>query len=478
MKKNKRINLTLVLPLVIIVISYIYYNFNIKSSSYSPYSEKPFLIEQFQVAEDCQSCHPQHYLEWSSSMHAYAFKDPVFFAMNTIEQNYHKDKGEDLGQFCIECHSPVAYTTNLIKNPDELTFKNSQKLPDQVTEGVGCSFCHAMVHTSDTPNINTKKSLFNVVEYHIDPSNKMYGSISDPLPNNFHESVYNQDFSTSEACLPCHNLLIDGKNAEITFSEWESSKYKSNGFPCQECHMETYEGFAVDPKLFPQAKKRYNLHRHFFAGIDEARTAFPHKDLQRNEIKRLLEQTANLNINDLSLITEQNKIKFEVEVFNRAGHNIPSGATFARELWLDIKVLSANDTIYQTGFVNENNELYDFSIDPNKEIDPDLVIFRSVFYDEKGDSGIYKTSAQRMTKKSDYTISTFESFRKNYTINAPNSSDSNFKIIAKLKFRARSPGFIDHLGLKGQVPYSDTFIVDEKIVEFDSGSQLSMISEE
>ena len=89
MKKNKRINLTLVLSLVIIVISYIYYNFNIKSSSYSPYSEKPFLVGQFEVAENCQSCHPQHYLEWSSSMHAYAFKDPVFFAMNTIEQNYH-----------------------------------------------------------------------------------------------------------------------------------------------------------------------------------------------------------------------------------------------------------------------------------------------------------------------------------------------------------------------------------------------------
>ena len=71
-------------------------------------------------------------------------------------------------------------------------------------------------------------------------------------------------------------------------------------------------------------------------------------------------------------------------MFNRAGHNIPSGAIFARELWLDIKVISANDTIYQTGFVNENNQLYDFSIDPNKEIDPDLVIFRTVFYDEKG----------------------------------------------------------------------------------------------
>lgn len=467
-----------IIALTIMILVYLSTNSYQEQYTQSPYSKEPFLINNFQTAEDCSTCHPQHYLEWSSSMHAYAFKDPVFFAMNSKEQDYHKNKGEDLGQFCIACHSPIAYVTNFIPQPDELTFANSKKLPTQVKDGVSCSFCHVTIHNSDTPNVLTKKSMFNVVKYHLDPGNTMYGSIKDPLPNSFHASKYNKNFSTSESCLPCHNLFVDGKNAEITFSEWESSKYKTSNFPCQECHMETYEGFAVDPKLFPKAKKRYNLHRHFFAGIDEARTAFPHKDLQRDEIKRLLQQTANININDLSIIAEQNTINFEVEVFNRAGHNIPSGATFARELWLDIKVISANDTIYQTGFVNENNQLYDFSIDPNKEIDPDLVIFRTVFYDEKGDSGIYKTSAQRMTKKSDYTIPTFESFRKNYTINTPDRSESDFKIIAKLKFRARSPGFIDHLGLKGQVPYSDTFIVDEKIVQFNSGGQLSAVSDE
>ena len=58
------------------------------------------------------------------------------------------------------------------------------------------------------------------------------------------------------------------------------------------------------------------------------------------------------------------------------------------------------------------------------------------------------------------------------------STNSTLIIIAKLKFRARSPGFIDHLGLKGQVPYSDTFIVDEKIVQFNSGGQLSAVSDE
>ena len=88
--------------------------------------------------------------------------------------------------------------------------------------------------------------------------------------------------------------------------------------------------------------------------------------------------------------------------------------------------------------------------------------------------GIFKNNKFRLP----YTIPTFESFRKNYIINTPNNSESDFKIIAKLKFRARSPGFIDHLGLKGQVPYSDTFIVDEKIVQFNSGGLLSVVSDE
>ena len=38
--------------------------------------------EQLLDPEACKDCHPRHYREWTSSMHAYAADDPVFLAMN------------------------------------------------------------------------------------------------------------------------------------------------------------------------------------------------------------------------------------------------------------------------------------------------------------------------------------------------------------------------------------------------------------
>src|SRR5580704_15418114 len=53
----------------------------------------------------CQGCHPDHYREWSGSMHAYAGDDPVFVAMNARGQR--ETKGA-LGTFCVRCHAPIA----------------------------------------------------------------------------------------------------------------------------------------------------------------------------------------------------------------------------------------------------------------------------------------------------------------------------------------------------------------------------------
>ena len=61
--------------------------------------------EELLNPETCKSCHPKHYREWASSMHAYAAKDPVFLAMNQRGQRETKGK---LGDFCVNCHAPMA----------------------------------------------------------------------------------------------------------------------------------------------------------------------------------------------------------------------------------------------------------------------------------------------------------------------------------------------------------------------------------
>src|SRR5690348_14714558 len=59
--------------------------------------------EELQNPETCASCHPQHYREWASSMHAYAADDPLFLAMNRRGQ-----REAAIGPFCVNCHAPIA----------------------------------------------------------------------------------------------------------------------------------------------------------------------------------------------------------------------------------------------------------------------------------------------------------------------------------------------------------------------------------
>ena len=73
-----------------------------------------FKVEDFSSAQECQSCHPTHYDEWSSSMHAYSAKDPVWLSLQRHAHQVHDAKGIDLGNFCVQCHSPVAALTDAI----------------------------------------------------------------------------------------------------------------------------------------------------------------------------------------------------------------------------------------------------------------------------------------------------------------------------------------------------------------------------
>jgi len=52
--------------------------------------------EELMKPEACQSCHPEHYRQWSGSMHAYAALDPGFLAMNKRGQ---RETNGELGDF-------------------------------------------------------------------------------------------------------------------------------------------------------------------------------------------------------------------------------------------------------------------------------------------------------------------------------------------------------------------------------------------
>jgi len=419
---------------------------NIPSNSEYPI-QTSFQVADFESAEACASCHPNHYAEWSGSMHAYALKDPVWFALHQREQD-HFTEHEDvqLGQFCIMCHSPVAFLTGAIPDPASFTLESSASLPAQIQEGITCSFCHSTTHVSPKTVVDMDAGNIEAVEYILYTDNLThikYGPIEDPIPSTYHESSYHPDYDRSEYCQGCHNMTIDGKNAEVTFDEWSGTAFQAMGIECQSCHMETYSGYAADTLEVPDAPYRENLHRHYFAGLDQALTEFNGEEAkasQREAIEQLLATTADMSFIEIpESVSTGDTLSIQIGVSNNAGHNLPSGVTFTRQLWLEVTAVLNDDTFYQSGHLNENDDLYDFYIDSTGLIDPDLTVFNTVLYNAEGDSGLLNVAVERMDHASDYTIPTSGSKITAYEIPIPNETEGTLVVSARLRFRALPP---------------------------------------
>ena len=66
-------------------------------------------------------------------MHAYASEDPVFRALNALGQ---AETNGELGDFCVQCHAPLAVELGLTTDGLEL-----DEVPEHL-RGIGCTFCH------------------------------------------------------------------------------------------------------------------------------------------------------------------------------------------------------------------------------------------------------------------------------------------------------------------------------------------------
>jgi hypothetical protein len=211
--------------------------------------------------------------------------------------------------------------------------------------------------------------------------------------------------------------------------------------------MESYSGYAVDTMIVPGAPFRNNLHKHNFSGIDQALTPFVGEDAQTDAIYQLLSTAADIAIVSEvpQYVYESDTLLVQIGITNNAGHNLPTGVTFSRQLWLEVLVNSGENTFYKSGHLNNNKDLYDFYIDPLEEEDPDLIIFNTVLYDAEGDSGLRNVSVERMAYMSDYTIPTNGSKIVTYKIPIPENMSNSLNFSARLRFRALPPFFLREL---------------------------------
>ena len=241
--------------------------------------ESLFEENRFPSATTCQTCHPDHFREWSVSAHAYAQLSPVF---NTMQEAVFQLTNGTNGDFCIRCHTPVGMN---LEEPEVLS--NMDRHPTS-REGITCVVCHRL--TKPYGKVSGRLSIaegdiFDPV-YGPDGDARLSEAIQSGEFNlntdrsrsgrNVHtEVVQFAQINSSGFCGTCHDVnLVNGFRLEEAFSEFKTSPAAKSGTTCQDCHMGREPGVASGYAVGPAATigDRPTVDRkitsHMFAGPD------------------------------------------------------------------------------------------------------------------------------------------------------------------------------------------------------------------
>lgn len=325
----------------------------------------PLTREELMDPEACKDCHPTHYEEWKSSMHAYAADDPVFLAMNRRGQR--ETEGE-LGDFCVQCHAPMAVRTGA--TTDGL---NLDEVPQHL-KGVTCFFCHTAESVEGTHNNPIVLAGDGVLR----------AALRDPIDNGVHRTGYSPLLDrtareSSKLCGACHDIVTPaGIHLERTYEEWQNSLFASDDprqhLSCGQCHMDDSPGIAADVDGVPLRE----VHAHTFPGVDVALTDWPGKQLQLEGITGELGSVLGVKL-CVSAIAGGVRIDYTLDN-QGAGHMWPSGASQDRRAWAEVVAETGGEVVYQSGVVSEGQPLADIA-----GSDPDLWQIRDFAYNEAGD---------------------------------------------------------------------------------------------
>ena len=302
-------------------------------------------LEALQDPNTCNTCHQDHFKEWSGSMHAYASTDPVFRAMNARGQ---KETNGALGPFCVKCHAPMAVLAGATQDGTNL-----DSVPQKL-QGITCYFCHNVSEVTDVHN-NNPLVLSN--------DRTMRGGIKSPTPFGAHPAEYSQlfdddaaqaGFQSSSLCGSCHDIVVPGHfsgstddvKLEQTFAEWGTSVFadpnstnlRLNCTSGGGCHMdrEARVPIANPPLPHPTMPTRSARHLHNFPAIDTALTDFPEKDAQLTAVQDKLSTEFRIQIcADGPKTLGTGLVTIQLENLS-AGHNMPSGATQDRRFWIEV----------------------------------------------------------------------------------------------------------------------------------------------
>lgn len=247
-------------------------------------------------AEDCGSCHRVEYKAWSTSRLAVGADakatSPVFKALlPRVEAAW----GSVARARCVSCHSPG--------------FGGDH--------GVGCVACHAAVGNRGVQN----GALV------VDLGAPLAASRPPGAETTAHDTEVREYLTSPELCGTCHVVHGPGLFEEVTLGELQASGKPDRA--CTSCHMPKTAGGEAD---------------HRFTGVDPAWGADPESAAAAAaESTALLGRAVTLEM--VEMVDGASGV--EVRLTNTGGgHAVPTGVSFLRDLWVDVRVVDAEGAIF------------------------------------------------------------------------------------------------------------------------------------
>lgn len=392
------------------------------------------------TAEQCQPCHPQHYEEWRISMHAYAFEDPVFHALNTLMlQQQPIDE-----QFCMRCHTPLGSLFG-----ETLSGTAKERVSPLARQGISCDVCHMMALPHPAGR--------GVWRFRLD--GVRIGNIPEPVPNTFHASAFDPQLSRSEACAPCHDVVNPlGVLVERTYTEWRESPYPGRGITCQVCHMP----WTAEPSVPGGPQRR--RHSHLMPGVDVALSAFPGQERLREAVEYLLQNALRMLVTAPAELAAQDLLRLRLVLANNiTGHDIPTGSIFTRQMWLEVIVREAatGRVLYETGTLDSRGDLRTLhSLDVQQGralLDTALVLFNGTALRNGRPAFFWEAHTVRFN-----TIPAFDSRAVLYTVPPPPGGwPGTLEISVRLRFRALPPYLLRAIGVEELVERLPIFDMEQ-----------------
>ncbi|MHB8788788.1 MAG: multiheme c-type cytochrome [Desulfobulbaceae bacterium] len=346
---------------------------------------------EFTPPEVCGECHPKQFEEWTGSVHALAFHDPVYQGELNLAV---KAVGHEISRQCEGCHSAAGMVTGEIKKP------GLEGLSPMALAGVSCDICHSISGVThwQTPSREPENGSMILTpgeDTKDGPVLIKHGPLApfEGCGEDFHQCRESSLHLRADLCASCHQVYHYDAHfpLEATYLEWKHGPYAQKEILCQDCHMVDTQTFLRSADTFKRPEQ--GEYRHYFNGAnyllyflaEQAAKKAGDEQLVANiqhkyqmSVDRL-KAAADLEITPVYGDRGLKEIKVRVRNI-RAGHNLPTSLTNVRQMWLEItakdakgNVIASSGKLDEKGHLEEHTRLFNsdgmgndfhFAIDP------------------------------------------------------------------------------------------------------------------